>query len=252
MTVQEDYKQLLNWQKTKDDEHGNQLVERYMPLVDYVTHRIGLQLPPSVDPGEIRSLGLEGLYDALTKYKPSFETKFETYATWRIKGAILDGLRKLDWLPRGLRDEVKKIDQAYLTLQQQRQREVTDDEVAAYLEMTVPQVKRVVRNSSLALVSSLHQEQFQEAEIDSQSALHKAQVTIPEQEIVKQAVRDQLQEAIQQLPEKEKLVVSLAYQEELRFTEIAEILSVSVSRVSQIHSKAMSRLRLAVYDVLEY
>lgn len=250
MAVQEETIQLIDWQKSQDPELGNLLVERYMPLVDYVTHRISLQVPPTVDRDEIRSLALLGLLDALKKYETSFSTKFETYATWRIKGAILDGLRKLDWLPRGLRDQVKKIDRATIKLQQVHQREVTDEEVADYLEMHVAEVKRVVRHSSLAVVSSIHQDAFQEAEIDVEVAIN--QPINPEKKLVRSALFSQIEESIHRLPEKEKLVVALAYQEEMRFTEIAEILGVSVSRVSQLHSKAMARLRQSVYDVLEY
>lgn len=250
MAVQEETLQLIEWQASQDPELGNVLVERYMPLVDYVTHRISLQVPPTVERDEIRSLALHGLLDALTKYETSFSTKFETYATWRIKGAVLDGLRKLDWLPRGLRDQVKKIDRATIKLQQIHQREVTDEEVADYLEMHVAEVKRVVRHSSLAVVSSIHQETFQEAEIDIEVAIN--QPVNPEKTLLRSALFSQIEESIHRLPEKEKLVVALAYQEEMRFTEIAEILGVSVSRVSQLHSKAMARLRQSVYDVLEY
>jgi len=250
MAVQEETQQLIDWQTSQDPDLGNVLVERYMPLVDYVSHRIGLQLPPTVEREELRSLAFEGLLDALTKFETSFATKFETYATWRIKGAILDGLRKSDWLPRGIRDQVKKIDQATILLQQQLQREVTDEEVADHLGLHVAEVKRMIRHSSLAVVSSMHQESFQEAEIDEDFSVIPS--VNPEQHIERAAVRMQIEEAIHVLPEKEKLVVSLAYTDELRFTEIAEILGVSVSRVSQLHSKAMSRIRHAVFDVLEY
>lgn len=250
MAVQEETKQLIDWQTSQDPEIGNLLVERYMPLVDYVTHRISLQVPPTVDRDEIRSLALLGLFDALKKYETTFSTKFETYATWRIKGAVLDGLRKLDWLPRSLRDQVKMIDRATIELQQVHQREVTDEEVADHLEMHVAEVKRIVRHSSLAVVSSIHQETFQEDEIDTGAVANPP--TTPEKQLVRSALFSQIEESIHRLPEKEKLVVALAYQEEMRFTEIAEILNVSISRVSQLHSKAMARLRHSVYDVLDY
>lgn len=250
MAVQEETKQLIDWQTSQDPEIGNLLVERYMPLVDYVTHRISLQVPPTVDRDEIRSLALLGLFDALKKYETTFSTKFETYATWRIKGAVLDGLRKLDWLPRSLRDQVKMIDRATIELQQVHQREVTDEEVADHLEMHVAEVKRIVRHSSLAVVSSIHQETFQEDEIDTGAVANPP--TTPEKQVVRSALFSQIEESIHRLPEKEKLVVALAYQEEMRFTEIAEILNVSISRVSQLHSKAMARLRHSVYDVLDY
>lgn len=250
MAVQEETKQLIDWQMSQDPEIGNLLVERYMPLVDYVTHRISLQVPPTVDRDEIRSLALLGLFDALKKYETTFSTKFETYATWRIKGAVLDGLRKLDWLPRSLRDQVKMIDRATIELQQVYQREVTDEEVADHLEMHVAEVKRIVRHSSLAVVSSIHQETFQEDEIDTGAVANPP--TTPEKQLVRSALFSQIEESIHRLPEKEKLVVALAYQEEMRFTEIAEILNVSISRVSQLHSKAMARLRHSIYDVLDY
>lgn len=248
MAIQQETQLLIDWQTTQDPDVGNELVERYLPLVDYVTHRMILQLPKTADKDEIKSLAFEGLLDAFSKFETTHATKFETYAIWRIKGSILDGLRKLDWLPRGIREQVKKIDQAVILLQQQLQREATDEEVAEHLDMHVAEVKRIVRHSSLAVVSSIHQESFHEATIDSEGFLQSP--INPEFQVERAVLLSQIEEAIHLLPEREKLVVSLAYQDELKFTEIAEILEVSVSRISQLHSKAMSKIRRALIDSL--
>jgi RNA polymerase sigma factor for flagellar operon FliA len=241
-----------DWQQRRDPEAGNFLVERYLPLVDYIIQRFSYSLPKTVDKDEIRSLAYGGLLDALDKFNIGRELKFETYATWRIKGAVLDGLRTLDWLPRSIRDKAKKIEKAYIELEQQNNAPVTDEEVSMYLGMTKAELNKTVADAALASMVSIDEPDYNENDLSGKyNKLEDRQAASPDKRLTDQAIKESLVQAIDRLPEKEKLVVSLCYFEELKLTEIAEVLGVSVSRVSQLHSKAILRLRsatLAVHD----
>ncbi len=235
-----------DWQQHQDPQAGEYLVEQYLPLVDYVIQRFMISLPKVVEKDDVRSYAYEGLLDALSKFDIKRELKFETYASWRIKGAIIDGLRHSDWLPRSVREKVKKIEKAYLLLEQQNSESVSDEEVSAYLGITKAELNKTVSEAALSTMISMDDEYFEERGIMGN---HHAQS--PEHHLSDRMTKESLVRAIECLPEKEKITVSLCYFEEMKLTEIAEILSVSVSRVSQLHSKAMLRLHasiLAVHD----
>lgn len=235
-----------DWQQHQDPQAGEYLVEQYLPLVDYVIQRFMISLPKVVEKDDVRSYAYEGLLDALSKFDIKRELKFETYASWRIKGAIIDGLRHSDWLPRSVREKVKKIEKAYLLLEQQNSESVSDEEVSAYLGITKAELNKTVSEAALSTMISMDDEYFEERGIMGN---HHAQS--PERHLSDRMTKESLVRAIECLPEKEKITVSLCYFEEMKLTEIAEILSVSVSRVSQLHSKAMLRLHasiLAVHD----
>lgn len=236
-----------NWQQNRDQDAGDYLVAKYLPLVDYVIQRFLISLPKTVDKDEVRSYAYEGLLDALDKFKPEKDWKFETYAAWRIKGAIIDGLRKSDWLPRSLRDKVKKIEKAYAELEQQKGESASDQEVSEYLGMTPAELNRAVSEAALSAMLSMDDDQS-----NLEERMPRATIGSPERELSGQMTKEALSKAIATLPEKEKLTVSLCYFEEMKLTEIAEILGLSVSRVSQLHSKAMLRLHAAMLSVHEH
>ncbi|WP_211652938.1 FliA/WhiG family RNA polymerase sigma factor [Planococcus sp. MSAK28401] len=236
-----------NWQQHRDQDAGDYLVAKYLPLVDYVIQRFLISLPKTVDKDEVRSYAYEGLLDALDKFKPEKDWKFETYAAWRIKGAIIDGLRKSDWLPRSLRDKVKKIEKAYAELEQQKGESASDQEVSEYLGMTPAELNRAVSEAALSAMLSMDDEQA-----NLEERMPRASIGSPERELSARLTKEALAKAVAALPEKEKLTVSLCYFEEMKLTEIAEILGLSVSRVSQLHSKAMLRLHAAVLSVHEH
>lgn len=236
-----------NWQQNRDQDAGDYLVAKYLPLVDYVIQRFLISLPKTVDKDEVRSYAYEGLLDALDKFKPEKDWKFETYAGWRIKGAIIDGLRKSDWLPRSLRDKVKKIEKAYAELEQQKGESASDQEVSEYLGMTPAELNRAVSEAALSAMLSMDDDQS-----NLEERMPRATIGSPERELSGQMTKEALSKAIATLPEKEKLTVSLCYFEEMKLTEIAEILGLSVSRVSQLHSKAMLRLHAAMLSVHEH
>jgi RNA polymerase sigma factor FliA len=241
-----------NWQQHRDPQAGEYLVERYLPLVDYVIQRFMISLPKSVDKDDIRSLAYEGLLDAFDKFSLERDLKFETYASWRIKGAIIDGLRHSDWLPRSVREKVKKIENAYAVLEQEKNDSVTDTEVSDYLGITRTELNKTVSEAALSTLISIDETNFEDNnQIGKYNMISNENADSPERFMMAQVIKESLTNAIGRLPEKEKLVISLCYFEELKLTEIAEVLSVSVSRVSQLHSKAILRLHsatLAIHD----
>lgn len=242
-----------DWQQQRDPQAGDYLVGRYQPLVDYVIQRFMISLPKTVDKDDIRSFAYEGLLDAFDKFNIERDLKFETYATWRIKGAVIDGLRHSDWLPRSIRDKVKKIERAYAELEQQNNATVTDKEVSEYLGITAAELNKAVSDATLSAMISIDETIYDEnVQIGKYNTIQNDRAESPERRLSAQQTKESLTIAISRLPEKEKLVVSLCYFEELNLTEIAEVMNVSVSRISQLHSKAMLRLRSAALSVHEY
>ncbi|MEW9667660.1 FliA/WhiG family RNA polymerase sigma factor [Ammoniphilus sp. 3BR4] len=233
------------WRLRKDREAEEELIKSYLPLVSYVVGRLSMGLPGTVDKGDLQSFGHLGLMDAMRKFDFERGLQFETYAMWRIRGAIMDGLRECDTIPRSARDKAKKIEEAYLVLEQQQLRTVSDKEISEYLGISEKDLGQAFSDASFASLLSLdepiHEEEEQKNSRQSFVVDEKAK---DPQKALDEAVQKQfLAEAIDQLSEKERTVVSLFYYEELTLTEIAEIMSLSPSRISQIHSKALLRIR---------
>ena len=183
--------------------------------------------------------------DALKKFEYDRGIQFETYASLRIRGAILDGIRENDWVPRSIREKAKKIEKAYQELEQLHLRSVTDLEVMEHLNLDVHEFNQNIKDTSWMNFISLDEPIDEESEHSKISNLPDMVDPI-DQAMDHQFLRDILAQAIARLPEKEKLVVSLYYYEELNLTEIAEVLKLSVSRISQLHTKAIYRLRGAL------
>lgn len=230
------------WFENRDSKAAEKLVELYMPLVDYHVQRIASGLPSNVSNEELKSLGLFGLFDALSKFDPSRKLKFNTYASFRVKGAILDGLRKKDWLPRSVREKSKRIKQTKAELEQKHLRDIPVSEVAAALDMPKDEVLKTIRDnafSNLIFIDEKNDENDNELsiQIEDHTSLN------PEQQTLKNELINELSEAIVHLNQNEQLVINLSYEKGLTFTEIGKILSLSTSRISQIHSKAIEKLR---------
>ncbi|EHL76909.1 FliA/WhiG family RNA polymerase sigma factor [Bacillus smithii] len=232
------------WLTSRDPDAGDLLVKRYTPLVSYHVQRLSVHMPKNVSRDELKSLGFLGLVDALTKFDPSRDLKFDTYASFRIRGAILDGLRKEDWLPRGTREKAKKIELKIEELEQQFLRHVTAEEVANELDMSVEELQQIMAEYYTANILSMDDQIKDQEEMDGKGYdIKDDRISTPEEEVVKEELIQELSREIAGLSEKEKLVLSLFYQEELTLTEIGEILNLSTSRISQIHSKALFKLR---------
>lgn len=230
------------WMLNRDPDAGNLLVEKYTPLVTYHVQRISASLPKNVSRDDIMSLGLQGLFDALTKFEPARDLKFDTYASFRIRGTIIDGLRKEDWLSRSSRERTKKLQQKIDKLEQEYMRHVTAEEIAEHLEVPVETVYETMHAQYFSNILSLD-EKIQDDNEEQPFTIRDDREKTPEEDLVMNELLADLTEKIQNLNENEQLVISLFYKEELTLTEIGEILSLSTSRISQIHSRALFKLR---------
>ncbi|MCJ8006289.1 FliA/WhiG family RNA polymerase sigma factor [Lederbergia wuyishanensis] len=231
------------WTHSRDADAGDILVEKYLPLVSYHVQRISVGLPRNVSREELKSLGLMGLLDALNKYDISRDLKFDTYASFRIRGAIIDGLRKEDWLPRSTRDKVKKIETITNMLEQKLLRHASIEEIASESGFSEDEVCKTLNEHFYASVLSMDEQIYDQDDDSHSHNIHDEETLTPEEQIVKKEWLNDLEVALAELNEKEQLVLSLFYKEELTFTEIGEILQLSTSRISQIHSKAIVKLK---------
>ena len=234
------------WQQDKDEQAGNKLVEHYMPLVDYQVNRIYTTLPKNVERQDIKSLAFMGLVDALEKFDPNRDLKFDTYASFRIKGSIIDGLRKEDWLPRSVREKAKIVEQATERLEKRLNREPKISEIANEVGISHQETSEIVKDTLVANFLSI-EEQKSEQQPEHRESLRNTipdrQAYTPEESSLKKEQINELVTVITELNEKEQLVLQLFYKEELTFTEIGGILQLSTSRISQIHTKSIAKLK---------
>jgi len=243
-----DNEDIVLWKKYKasgDSKMRDALILKYAPFVKYVAGRMAVNLPNNVEYEDLVSYGVFGLMDAIEKYDPERAVQFKTYAKTRIRGAILDELRVLDWTPRSVRQKAKKLEKAYAQLESQLGREAKDEEVAEYLEITVQELQKLLEETRQSLVLSLD-ENDPNSDQPGQSRLNffeDLNTLTPEQKATGKEVKKMLAESINKLNDRERLVITLYYFEELTSKEIGSILGVSDSRVSQLHTKAILRLR---------
>jgi RNA polymerase sigma factor for flagellar operon FliA len=238
------------WRRYKtsgDQKARDRLVVAYSPLVKYVAGRMGAGLPAHVDEADLISYGLGGLIAAIERFDLGREIRFETYAITRIKGAILDELRALDWVPRSVRARARQIERANVKLEAKLQRVPSEEELAVELEMTVDEFRAAllqIANSSISALDELWSPS--DSSGDSMSlldTLSDSSAPDPEKMVEQNELRDRIAEALDRLPEREKLVIALYYYENLTLREIGEVLRVTESRVSQLHTKAVLGLR---------
>ena len=219
----------------------------YSPLVKYVAGRMISGLPAHVEEADLISYGLIGLISAIERFEPEREIKFETFAITRIKGSVIDELRSLDWVPRSVRTKARQIERMNAKLEHQLHRAPTDQEMAAALEVSVDEFQEsLVRISNSSVVALDELWTVSDSSGDQVSLLDTIQdpaAVDPALEMDTTEMKDRLAEAIARLPEREKLVVALYYYENLTLREIGEVLGVTESRVSQLHTKAVLRLK---------
>ena len=222
----------------------NQIITEYLPYVNRIVNRIATHLPPTVETDDLVNVGIIGLIQAIERYDPQRDNKFMTYAVFRIKGAVLSELRSRDFLGRTTRKKIRNLERAYLKLEQKLGREVEDTEVAKEMGLDMEQFYQVKRMSSISFVSfeeigysrKDEQEQFLTHLFGGDGRDALSMTTIKE-------IKSTLAQHIDELPEKEKLVISMYYSDEMTMKEIGEVLEITESRVSQIHSQAVIRLR---------
>ncbi len=247
------------WAEYKDthsSEAREKVILHYAPLVKYVAGRVSTGLPPSVEFGDLVSYGVFGLLDAIEKYDPSRGIKFETYAIARIKGAIIDELRAEDWVPRSVRFKAREIERAYMALESELRRIPTDDEVAEKLGVSTEEYLNLL--SKMTLISLVALDELWTVSGDKPDKISLAdivedvKVKDPSKTFEIEEMKDIIADAINRLPERERIVVTLYYFEGLTMREIGEVLTVTESRVCQMHTKAILRLRARLGSALGY
>jgi RNA polymerase sigma factor FliA len=243
------------WRRYKsegDDRARERLVVAYSPLVKYVAGRTAAGLPPHVEEADLISYGLVGLISAIERFDLSREIKFETYAITRIKGAIIDELRSIDWVPRSVRARAREIERANAKLEHRLQRTPTDEEMAAELGLTVPELHEsllAISHSSVAALDELWSVSDSSGDqVSLMDTIEDPSAPDPSRALDVGDLKDRIAEAIASLPEREKLVIALYYYENLTLREIGEVLGVTESRISQLHTKAVLRLRSRMQD----
>lgn len=225
---------------------ADKLIMEYSPLIKYVAHRLAMRLPPHIELDDLISSGVIGLIDAIEKYNPDKETQFKTYAEIRIRGAMLDELRSQDWVPRSVRQKASAISSAYAALEQKLGRPAEDQEVAEAMGITIEEFHELLKSAAgqaILSVEDLGGVSKDGEKRDLMEVLAGTKETDPETLARLEEIRSIIARAIDMLPEKERLVVSLYYYEELTMKEIGEVLGITESRVSQIHTKLVLRLR---------
>jgi RNA polymerase sigma factor for flagellar operon FliA len=242
--------------KTSGDERARErLVVAYAPLVKYVAGRMSSGLPAHVEEADLISYGLGGLISAIERFDMSREIKFETYAITRIRGAIIDELRTLDWVPRSVRARAREFERVNMKLEARLQRAPTDEEMAGELEISVEEFQDAllqISNSTIVALDELWTVSDSSGDqVSLLDTLPDHAAPDPEALIDQSELRDRIADAIAALPEREKLVVALYYYENLTLREIGEVLGVTESRVSQLHTKAVLRLRSKLQGELE-
>lgn len=228
-----------DYTETRDTELRNRLVLHYSPLVKYIAGRMHSGLPQTVEPTDLVSDGVIGLMDAIAKFQPDRGLQFQTYAVPRIRGAIIDGLRASDWVPRSIRDKIRNIGRAQVALEHRLGRTPSDEEVAHEMGISLGELRQIYSKVSYTGVASLDELGLPE---DLPSAIDEPMLDDHPHEALLAAVED--------LTERDQIIVALYYFEGLTLAEIGQVLGVTESRISQLHTRATVSLRARLLDDL--
>ncbi len=244
--------------QTADDieislENMEQIVKEFSPMVKYVANRIAMRLPPHIEVDDLVSVGAIGLMDAIEKYDPNRGAKFKTYAEFRVRGSILDELRSLDWVPRSVRQKASNLETVSSQLQTKLGRPPEDEEVAEEMGISLDELFDTINETRNMPLLSLEDLGIARESGEQQSLLEtiagRGEVD-PQTQLRLNELKSVIATAIDALPEKERLMISLYYYEELTMKEIGEVLGITESRISQIHSKAVFRLRTKLKSLI--
>lgn len=246
------------WKAYREDgdmKARDRLILTYAPLVKYVAGRLSVGLPGHVEEGDLVSYGLLGLINAIERFETDREIKFETYAISRIKGAIIDELRSMDWVPRSVRSRAREIERAIAELENKYKRAPTDEEICANLGISEAEFHTNLASIHRSTVAALDELWTIASSGGDTVALidtiEDPNADDPSRKFASTETRAALSEAIRRLPERERLVIALYYYEELTLREIGEILGVTESRISQLHTKAVLRLKVRLNSTLD-
>lgn len=236
------------YQETKSSEVREQIIIEYAPLVKIVAGKLSMYLGYNVEFDDLVGYGIFGLIDAIDKFDCTKDVKFETYASLRIRGAILDQIRKMDWIPRTLRQKQKKLDAAIQAIETRSNRTAKNDEIAKELGISEEELLNWQSQMKITNVISLDEYVEQGSEPAIRGGAGVARFEQPETVVEVKEVKELLKESIEQLTEKERKVVLLYYYEELTLKEISLVLEVSESRVSQLHTRALQKMKAILGD----
>ena len=235
-----------SYKKNKDTKIRDFFVKQYAPLVKYVAGKVAIGMPNNVEFDDLVGFGVFGLFDAIEKFDPDKHVKFKTYAVTRIRGAIFDELRTIDWVPRSVRQKTREVEETIRKLEASLGRAATDDEIAKSMRMDIKDFHNLMLKISGTSVLSLNEVWYSGEDNDKMSIVESIESPSslnPDSIVEKEEIKRIIVEAINELPEKEKKVLVLYYYEDLTLKEIGEVLEVTESRISQLHTKAVLRLR---------
>ncbi|MDR0399682.1 MAG: RNA polymerase sigma factor WhiG [Treponema sp.] len=240
------------YRKTRDPKIREDFIKQYAPLVKYVAGKIAVSMPSSVEFDDLVGFGVFGLLDAIEKFEPEKNVKFKTYAVTRIRGAIFDELRSIDWVPRSVRQKTREVEETIGALEAQLGRTATDQEIAGAMGMAQEEYLKILVKISGTSILSLSDVWFTGDENDKVSigdSIESPSSMNPDVIVEKDEIRRVIVEAISELPDKEKKILVLYYYEDLTLKEIGQVLEVTESRVSQLHTKAILRLRSRLTNI---
>ena len=241
-----DEKQLwIEYKRSGNLKIREQLVVKYIPLVKYVVGKMITNLPKSVEYDDLVEYGIIGLLDAVEKFDLNKEITFKTYAVTRVRGSIYDELRSQDWVPRSVRKMIKDVEKAYIELERNLMRVPTEEEVASFLDVPIKKLEEIYAKADLGNMSSLDDIVYDgnDSSTTVANVVEDKKVISPQTNLEREELRKALIERLDELNESERLVITLYYYEKLTLKEIGKVLEISESRVSQIHSKAIIKLR---------
>ncbi len=251
-TEQDELKLWRQYKKNKNPEIRDRMVKQYAPLVKYVAGKVAVGMPQNVEFDDLVGYGVFGLFDAIEKFDPDKHVKFKTYAVTRIRGAIFDELRAIDWVPRSVRQKSREIEDAIHRLEASLGRSASDAEIARELGMTDKEFEKAMLRVSGTSILSLNDVWYTGEDNDKVSiadSIESPDSFGPDTIVEKEEVKRVIIQSIQELPEKEKTVLVLYYYEDLTLKEIGKVLEVTESRVSQLHTKAIMRLRAKLTNI---
>jgi RNA polymerase sigma factor for flagellar operon FliA len=240
------------YRKTRNPAIRESFIKQYAPLVKYVAGKVAIGMPHNVEFDDLVGFGVFGLIDAIDKFDPDKNVKFKTYAVTRIRGAIFDELRQIDWVPRSIRQKTREIETAVSTLEAQLGRTATDQEVASSLGMDETEYLKVIQKISGTSIISLNDLWYSGDENDKISigdSIESPSSLNPDVVVVNEEIRRVIVEAINELPDKEKKILILYYYEDLTLKDIGRVLEVTESRVSPLHTKAILHLRSKLTNI---
>ena len=241
-----------DYKVSKDPKIRDAFVKQYAPLVKYVAGKVAVGMPHNVEFDDLVGFGVFGLFDAIKKFDPDKHVKFKTYAVTRIRGAIFDELRAIDWVPRSVRQKTREIDDAVHRIEASLGRAASDEEIAGEMGMSVKDFQKSLLKISGTSILSLNDVWYTGEDNDKVSivdSIESPQSLNPDIIVEKEEIKKVIVQAIDELPEKEKKVLVLYYYEDLTLKEIGKVLEVTESRISQLHTKAIMRLRAKLTNI---